>query len=85
MSALSIQPTFPIFTETDGQPLEDGYIWIGTANLDPQTNPINVYWDAALTQLAAQPVRTEGGYPVNMVWPIWLPSSTPSRCTGMRR
>ena len=63
MSALSIQPTYPIFTETDGQPLENGYIWIGTANLDPQTNPINVYFDAALTILAPQPVRTLGGYP----------------------
>jgi len=63
MSALSIQPTFPIFTETDGQPLENGYIWIGTANLDPQVNPINVYWDAALTIQAAQPIRTLNGYP----------------------
>ncbi len=71
MSALSIQPTYPIFTETDGQPLEDGYIWIGAANLDPQGNPINVYWDAALTQLANQPIRTQGGYPVN--------SGTPAR------
>ncbi len=72
MSALSIQPTYPIFTETDGQPLENGYIWIGTANLDPQVNPINVYWDAALTQLAAQPIRTEGGYPVNNGTPARL-------------
>jgi hypothetical protein len=71
MSALSIQPTYPIFTETDGQPLENGYIWIGTVNLDPQVNPINVYWDAALTQLAGQPIRTQGGYPVN--------SGTPAR------
>lgn len=71
MSALSIQPTYPIFTETDGQPLENGYIWIGAANLDPQGNPINVYWDAALTQLAAQPIRTQSGYPVN--------SGTPAR------
>jgi hypothetical protein len=63
MSALSIQPTFPIFTETDGQPLEDGYIWIGQVNLDPQVNPINVYFDAALTIQAAQPVRTINGYP----------------------
>lgn len=63
MSALSIQPTFPIFTETDGQPLENGYIWIGTANLDPQVNPINVYWDAALTISAPQPIRTLNGYP----------------------
>ncbi len=63
MSALSIQPTFPIFTETDGQPLENGYVWIGTANLDPQVNPINVYWDAALTISAPQPIRTLNGYP----------------------
>jgi hypothetical protein len=63
MSALSIQPTYPIFTETDGLPLENGYIWIGTANLDPQGNPINVYWDAALTIAAPQPIRTLNGYP----------------------
>lgn len=63
MSALSIQPTYPIFTETDGLPLENGYIWLGTANLDPQGNPINVYWDAALTIQAGQPIRTLNGYP----------------------
>jgi len=63
MSALSIQPTYPIFTETDGLPLENGYIWIGAANLDPQGNPINVYWDTALAIPAAQPIRTLNGYP----------------------
>ena len=71
MSALSIQPTYPIFTDIDGQPLEDGYVWIGQANLDPQVNPINVYWDAALTIPAGQPIRTLGGYPSN--------SGTPAR------
>lgn len=71
MSALSIQPTYPIFTDIDGQPLEDGYVWIGVDNLDPQTNPINVYWDAALTLPAAQPIRTLAGYPAN--------SGTPAR------
>ena len=71
MSALSIQPTYPIFTDIDGQPLEDGYIWIGTVNLAPIVNPITVYWDAALTIPAAQPIRTRGGYPVN--------SGTPAR------
>lgn len=71
MSALSIQPTYPIFTNADGQPLEDGYVWIGAANLDPQGNPIVVYWDAALTQPAAQPIRTLDGYPSN--------SGTPAR------
>lgn len=71
MSTLSIQPTYPIFTDIDGQPLENGYVWIGTANLDPQVNPINVYWDAALTLPAAQPIRTLAGYPAN--------SGTPAR------
>jgi hypothetical protein len=71
MTALSIQPTFPIFTDIDGQPLEDGYVFIGTANLNPITNPITVYWDAALTLTAVQPIRTLGGYPMN--------SGTPAR------
>jgi hypothetical protein len=72
MSALSIQPTYPIFTDIDGQPLEAGYIFIGTANLNPITNPINVYWDAALTQPAAQPIRTVSGYPSNAGTPARL-------------
>jgi hypothetical protein len=63
MSALSINPPFPVFPDTDGQPLEDGYIWIGTANLNPLTSPIVVYWDAALTLPAGQPIRTVNGYP----------------------
>lgn len=71
MSALSIQPTYPIFTDIDGQPLEDGYVWLGVANLAPIGNPISVYWDAALTLPAAQPIRTRGGYPIN--------SGTPAR------
>jgi len=71
MSALSIQPTYPIFTDIDGQPLENGFIWIGQANLDPQVNPISVFWDAALTIPATQPIRTLAGYPSN--------SGTPAR------
>ena len=64
MSALSVQPPFPAFADADGQPLEDGYIWIGTVNLNPITNPIVAYWDSALTIPAVQPIRTSGGYPV---------------------
>ena len=65
MSALSIQPTYPIFTDRDGYPLEDGYVYIGAKDLDPRTNPINVFWDAALTIPVSQPIRTNGGYPWN--------------------
>ena len=71
MTALSVSPAYPIFTDRAGQPLENGYIWIGAANQPPQTNPIAVFWDAALTQPAAQPVRTINGYPSN--------SGTPGR------
>lgn len=62
--SLSVNPPYPIFSEADGLPLENGYIWIGSANLDPQTNPINVYWDSQLTIPAAQPIRTLNGYVV---------------------
>ena len=58
---------FPIssFLDVDGKPLENGYVYIGTAGLDPVANPQTVYWDAAYTQVAAQPIRTIGGYPSN--------------------
>jgi len=62
MSALSIQVPFPVFQDRDGQPLENGYIWLGVANLNPQTNPVVAYYDAALTIVAAQPLRTLNGY-----------------------
>ena len=64
MSALSIQPPYPAFAGADGLPLENGYIWVGTVNLNPQVNPIAVYWDSALTIPAALPIRTLNGYPV---------------------
>ncbi|HSG53346.1 MAG TPA: phage tailspike protein, partial [Rheinheimera sp.] len=64
MPAIAVNPPFPLFTDVDGQPLDDAYIYIGTANQNPVTNPITVYWDAALTITAAQPIRTSGGYPI---------------------
>jgi len=63
MSALAITPPFPTFSGKDGLPLEDGYIWIGSANQNPQTSPVVAYWDETLTQIAQQPIRTLGGYP----------------------
>lgn len=60
----SIVAPYPAFADIDGQPLEDGYINIGAASLNPITNPIDVYWDSGLTITAAQPIRTSGGYPV---------------------
>lgn len=62
MSALSVEVPFPVFYDRAGEPLENGYVWIGQANLNPQTNPIQVYFDRNLTQPAAQPLRTLAGY-----------------------
>jgi hypothetical protein len=72
MSALSIQPPYPAFAGADGQPLENGYIWVGTVNLNPQVNQIAVYWDSALTIAAVQPIRTLNGYPVYQGTPARL-------------
>ena len=65
MSAQNISPVFESFKDIDGQPLENGYIYIGTAGLEASTNQITVYWDSALTDPASQPIRTIAGYPVN--------------------
>ena len=63
MSTIEVKPPYPAFAGADGQPLENGYIWIGTVNLSPQVNAIAVYWDAAQTIQASQPIRTLNGYP----------------------
>jgi len=63
MSTIEIQPPYPAFAGADGQPLENGYIWIGAVNLSPQVNPIAVFWDDAKTIPAARPIRTLNGYP----------------------
>jgi hypothetical protein len=65
MTAISVLTPFPVFTDIDGQPLEDGYVWIGVSGLEPQANPQTAYWDSALTQVVTQPVRTRGGYALN--------------------
>lgn len=62
---VSIATPFPVFTDEDGQPLDRGYVYVGTANLDPLNNPENVYWDAAMTIPATQPIRTNGGFLVD--------------------
>jgi hypothetical protein len=55
----------PIFIDARGTFMDDGNIYLGVANGDPQVSPIVAYWDAALTQVAAQPIKTLGGFIVN--------------------
>lgn len=68
----NIKSPFVQFYDIDGQPLEDGYIYIGTAGLDPATNAITVYSDANLATTVTQPVRTIGGFPVVSGSPVRL-------------
>jgi hypothetical protein len=63
MSSYPIMTPYPVMADSDGSPLEAGYLYIGVANQNPETNPISVFWDAALTIPAAQPIRTTGGFP----------------------
>lgn len=62
MTILTLTNPFIPFTDASGNPLESGIVSVGVSGLNPETNPIQVYWDAALTIPAAQPFRTSGGY-----------------------
>jgi hypothetical protein len=53
---------FPQYFDLSGRPLTDGKLYFGTPSLDPRTSPIPVFWDAAGTIPAAQPIRTLNGY-----------------------
>jgi Head binding. len=57
-----IETPFKIYTDLRGNPLNNGYVYIGVANANPVTSPITVYWDTAGTKPALQPLRTENGY-----------------------
>jgi hypothetical protein len=62
MALTQVTGPYPIFTDLDGTPLDDGYLYIGEINEDPEQNPIQVYFDANLTIPATQPIRTSNGY-----------------------
>lgn len=63
MTSYSIEAPYQYFTDTDGSPLDAGYIYVGIVNLNPETSAVALYWDEALTIPAAQPIRTISGYP----------------------
>lgn len=62
MSSFKIEMPFPLFADVDGDPLNNGYVYIGQTGLNAETNQIQAYWDANLSIPAAQPVRTINGY-----------------------
>jgi hypothetical protein len=59
-----LQSPSPQFFEPDGTPLSGGLVYVGSLGQNPETAPLAVYWDEALTQPAAQPLKTKGGHVV---------------------
>jgi hypothetical protein len=61
MAQTIINP-FPNFVGSQGLPLNAGDIYIGVAGQNPETHPINLFWDEELTVAATQPIRALNGY-----------------------
>lgn len=62
MPLTQLAPPYPIFTDKNGDPLDAGFLYFGVVNLNPETNPIQVFYDISFTQPVAQPIRTSNGY-----------------------
>ena len=60
----------PLFLNARGDLLDAGMIYVGVANADPQDQPLAVFFDAARTIPAMQPLRTLGGKIVNGATPV---------------
>lgn len=57
------------FSDENGKPIVDGYIYIGVAGLDPKLNPEPIYSDRNLTSRLDNPQRTDSyGRSVNKIW-----------------
>lgn len=68
---MEINP-FDFFTDTAGDALDSGFIWIGEPNKDPRQYPVVAFYDAALTIPAPMPLRTSNGYIVRNGSPTFL-------------
>lgn len=63
---------YPIFLDRQGLPLDGGNIYIGVAGSDPQTSPVDCFFDEAMLIPAEQPIRTLGGLIVNGSTPSFV-------------
>ena len=62
---LPVEQSFKPFSGIDGKPLSNGAVYFGLPNQDPIAHPVTVFWEAAGTLPALQPLRTVNGYIVN--------------------
>lgn len=57
----TVSSPFEFFTTAAGLALDGGYIYVGTAGLPAETNPIACFTNFGLTVPISQPLRTSGG------------------------
>lgn len=64
----------PLFLDGRGSLVDGGHVYVGNPGTDPEivANRIPVFWDAAYTVPAAQPLRTLGGVIVNAASPAFV-------------
>lgn len=62
MPYFALQPRYYVYIDTVGDPLNNGYVYIGDANLDPELYPAKVSWDDSGLYPVEFPVRTRDGY-----------------------
>lgn len=80
MTYSQVYPQFNVFLDTDGTPLNNGNVYVGTSGLDAESNQITVYFDTALSNPAPQPLSTTNGYITNnnSPAPIYIPNNVQS-------
>jgi hypothetical protein len=81
MTINATQSPINFFADKDGSPLDAGYLFFGVSGSNPETSPITVYWDAAGTQPAAQPIRTLNGVPARAGTPAAIYVGSDYSCT----
>lgn len=52
---------YPLFLDGRGRPLTGGKVYVGEAGQDPQTHPVDLFFDTDLSVAADQPVHVIGG------------------------
>jgi hypothetical protein len=79
----ALEAPFKLYADTSGKPLDQGYVYFGLSGQDPVAHPVTVYWVAAGTITAAQPLRTVNGYIVNGTAPanVWFSGAYSEKVT----
>lgn len=65
----AVENPFSVYLNLKGVGLNNGSLYVGVANMDPESDPQAVYWNEELTIPAAQPLEVQGGYAMRLGTP----------------